>query len=51
MANANLILLLLAIVLSLLQAFGGIGSAPAWSRPHVGWLAMALYFLSLILLR
>jgi hypothetical protein len=26
MANANFILLLLAIVLSLLQAFGGVGS-------------------------
>ena len=49
MANANFILLLLAIVLSLLQAFGGVGSAPTWSRPHAGWIAMALYFLSLIL--
>jgi hypothetical protein len=43
----SLILLIFAFVLSLIEAFQP--WLRPWSRPHLGWLAVALWFLSLIL--
>lgn len=43
-----LILLIFAFVLSLLQAMRP-WIQPAWPVPHLGWLAVALYLLTLIL--
>jgi hypothetical protein len=42
-------LVMLACVLAFLAAFTG--SAPPWYRipPHLGWLAVAVYFLALIM--
>lgn len=42
-----LILLIFAFVLAVIEAFRGWG--PPWSIPHLGWLAVALYLLTLIL--
>jgi hypothetical protein len=46
----SLILLVAAFVLSLIEAFRLPWSQP-WPIPHLGWLALALYFLALILQR
>lgn len=43
----SLILLIFGFVLAVVQAFRG--ASPPWPVPHLGWLAVALYFLSLIL--
>jgi hypothetical protein len=47
-AMVQLILLVLAFVLALVEAF-----TPYWwtapTRPHLGWLALAFYFLSIVL--
>jgi hypothetical protein len=46
----SIILLVFSFVLCIICAFWYPGApAPGWSRPHLGWLGMALYFLSLIL--
>lgn len=44
----SLILLIFAFVLALIQAFRGWTPA-GWPVPHLGWLALALYLLTLIL--
>ena len=41
------ILLVFAFVLSLIEA--GRGWLGTWPAPHLGWLAVALYFLALVL--
>jgi len=41
------ILIVAAFILALIESFAPyIGS---WTRPHLGWLALALYFLALVL--
>ena len=41
------ILIVAAFVLALLEAIGPyIGT---WTRPHLGWLALAAYFLALVI--
>lgn len=47
----GLILLVLAFVLCLIEAFRPWISPPPqpWSIPHLGWLGLAVYFLSLLL--
>lgn len=47
-ATLSLILLVLAFVLSLIAAWWRPGCAPPY-RPHLGWAAMACYFLYLLL--
>jgi hypothetical protein len=42
----SLILLVFAFVLTIVEAFYA-----SWPRPHLGWLGLALYFLSLLLSR
>lgn len=42
-----LILLIFAFVLAVIQAFRA--WSPPWAIPHLGWLAVALYLLTLIL--
>ena len=43
----GIILIVAAFILALIEAFAPyIGS---WTRPHLGWLALALYFLSIAL--
>jgi hypothetical protein len=43
----GLILLIFAFVLALIEAFQP--WLRPWARPHLGWLAIALYLLTLIL--
>lgn len=47
----GLILLVFAFVLSLVEAFRGWLQPPpqSWAIPHLGWLGLSLYFLSLLL--
>jgi hypothetical protein len=45
----GLILLVFAFVCCTIAAFWYPGQPVPWSRPHLGWLGVALYFLSLIL--
>jgi len=45
----SLILLVAAFILCLIEAFQP--WVRPWARPHLGWLALALYFLSLILVQ
>jgi hypothetical protein len=45
----SLILLVFAFVLALCEAFFLSWEAKPWPRPHLGWLALALYFLYLLL--
>jgi hypothetical protein len=48
----NLILLIFAFVLALINAFWGFLGRPSgqpWPKPHLGWLAFAIYLLTLIL--
>ena len=40
----GLILLVFAFVVTIVEAFYS-----SWPRPHLGWLGLALYFLSLLL--
>ena len=40
----SLILLVFAFVLTTVEAF-----YTSWPRPHLGWLGLAIYFLSLLL--
>ena len=47
MAALGIILLVFAFVLSLIEAFQP-WQRP-WPRPHLGWLALAVFFLQLIL--
>ena len=44
----HMILLVFAFVLSIVEAFRWPWQQP-WPIPHLGWLALALYFLALIL--
>lgn len=44
----SLILLIFAFVLALIQAWFGRSTTP-YTVPHLGWLAIALYLLTLIL--
>jgi len=46
-AMVGLILLIAAFILALIEAFQP-WQRP-WGRPHLGWLAIALWLLSLIL--
>jgi hypothetical protein len=42
----SLLLLCFAFLLTIIEAF-----YPSWPRPHLGWLGLAVYFLSLLLNR
>lgn len=44
----TLILLIFAFVFAVIEAFRGWTPQP-WGLPHLGWLAVALYLLTLIL--
>lgn len=45
----NLVLLVFAFVLAVVEAFRAGWAPGAWPIPHLGWLALALYLLTLIL--
>jgi hypothetical protein len=50
MGNISLILLVAAFLLTLGAAFWRGGPGPyIWNRPHIGWLGVSFYFLSLLL--
>jgi hypothetical protein len=50
MGNIGLILLVFAFVLTLIAGFQRGAPGPGgWWFPHLGWIGMALYFLSLLL--